>query len=99
MTNEERRDRTAIYMRATAWFSYLVTVPRSIGANEQPRLVKLPGIPAPALESLHEYLEIHHRDVLEQARDPSGQLLSIEERYYYLWLAYVMVPPEHVEVV
>ncbi len=98
MTNEERRKRMAIYLRAAAWISFLVTVPRTIGLAEKPRLVCLPGIPAPALESLHEYLEIHHRDVLEQAREPNGQLLSIEERYYYLWLSNLLVPPERLEV-
>jgi hypothetical protein len=96
MTNKEH---IHIFMRAASWISYLLTVPRSIGANEQPRLVKLPGIPASALESLQEYMEIHHPDVLDQAREPNGgQLLSIEERYYYLWLANVMVPAEHLEL-
>jgi hypothetical protein len=98
MTNEDRRQRTAIYMRAAAWISFLVTVPRTIGVADRPRVVRLPGIPAPAMESLQEYLEVYHRDVLNRARDEDGMLRSLEERYYYLWLASVLVPPKRVEL-
>ncbi len=98
MTNDERHQRTAIYLRAAAWLSFLVTVPRTLGMADQPRIVRLPGIPAPALDSLVEYLEVHHQDVLDRSRDVDGMLRSIEERYYYLWLANVLVPPERIEV-
>ncbi len=98
MTNDERRQRTAIYLRGASWLSFLVTVPRTLGIADQPRIVRLPGIPAPALDSLQEYLEVRHQDVLDRSRDADGMLRSIEERYYYLWLANVLVPPERIEV-